>query len=150
MHAVTAKKLSLFLILFCMGSFLFSQATKGIKQIEKGQLDEAYATLMQGLTDEEYISLAQFGMGKIHATGGFSNYNLDTAYHYTILAEQSYRKMNSRLKNKLSKDFNTSLIKKQKKDIAIAAFSASEEENTLESWDHFLNSYPKPGFKYEK
>lgn len=150
MNPATAKKLSLLLSFFCMGPFLFSQASKGIKHIEKGQYEEAYTALRQGLTDEENVSLAQFGMGKLHATVGFSNFNLDTAYHYTLLAEQSFRKMDSRLKNKLSKDFNTSLIKNQKKDIAMAAFSASEDENTLESWDHFLDYYPKPGFKYEK
>lgn len=132
-------------------SFSYSQTSKsGLKFVDNGNYNKALDAFSEDISGSDYVPLAQFGMGKLFSTIGFSEYNLDTAYHYTVLSEKSYRKMDRKIKDRLRKKFNTSIIKKQKKAIAKAAFNAAEEENTLEAWDHFLAFYKKPGYKYEK
>ncbi len=150
MPSTIITRLAAVLPLLLIAYLSFSQVSKGIKLIEKGEFEEAFTKIDEALTDDKYASYAQFAMGKVYSSVGFTQYNLDSAYHYTLLAEKSYRKMDYKLKKQLSKKYNTPLIKKQKKNIAIAAFKVAEEQNTINNWDHFLDYYKKPGFKYEK
>ena len=150
MTSASINRVSLVMLLLLFCTLSFSQATKGIKLIEKGAYDEAFQALQPDLSNEKYAPLAQFGLGMLYSTAGYSGYDLNQAYEYTLAAEKSFRKLDYKLKKRLNKKINTTLIKNQKKAIAIAAFNKAEEINTLDSWNHFLNTYQKPGYKYQK
>lgn len=150
MTSAKVNKLTLVFPLFFLPVILFSQASKALKLIEKNQFDEALMAVEKEINDADYAPFAQYVKGKLYSTIGFREYNLDTAYHYTLLSEKSFRRMDYKIKKKLNKKINTSLLKQQKKEIAIAAFNKAEEINNLETWNHFLEHYKKPGFKYEK
>ena len=132
MKIMTSRKLRLAFLFLFFSATLFSQASKGVKLINKGQFDEAYRAIQLDINSDKYLAFAQYGMGKLYSTIGYNNYQLDSAYHYILLSEKSFRRMNYKLKNKLKKELNTTLIKSQKKTIVKAAYTASEETNTLE------------------
>ena len=128
----------------------FAQASKGLKALTKNKYEEAYQLFQSAMAKPGEIPMAYYGLSKLYSTATYSGYNIDTAYSNVLRAEQTYRKLDYKLKGKLSKKLNLSTIRKEKKAIAEKAFTKYEETNTVDGWTYFLNNYKKPGYKLEK
>ena len=128
----------------------FSQASKGLKYLDKNKFNEAYQAFQAGLAKPGEAPIAHYGLALLYSTPTYPQYNIDTAYAEVIRAEQSYKKLDYKLKGKVSKKLSTSEMRKAKKQIAAKAYEKYEELNTLEGWNYFLNTYKKPGYKIAK
>lgn len=128
----------------------FAQASKGLKALSKNKYEEAYQMFQSAMAKPGEIPMAYYGLAKLYAEPTYGSYNIDTAYANILRAEKTFRKLDYKLKGKLSKNLNLSEIRKEKKAIAQKAFTKYEETNTVQGWTYFLDNYKKPGYKIEK
>ncbi|GJM32471.1 MAG: hypothetical protein DHS20C18_14720 [Saprospiraceae bacterium] len=144
-----SKKLFVSFFLLFVSVFIFAQAGKGLKLLEKGQYEAAKEELISSLNNEKEKPIGLYGLAQLYLVPEFSGYEPDSAMNYITQADQVYRKMDYKLKNKIQKDANTSLFRKFKKKIVEEASTRAEDQHTVEAYQHFLDHYPKPGYKLQ-
>lgn len=150
MRILKTKHFGLLLALLFSTTLLFAQAEKGLKLIDKNKFAEAEIAIKKDLNDQKYKAIAEYAMARLYSAVSNPAFNADSAFSYISKSAKSYKKMDYKLKNKIRKKFSSSHIKKQKKAIVILAFTAAEETESIEAWNHFIDFYKKPGYKYEK
>lgn len=96
---MTPKKIW-FIILFFMPSLAWSQANKGFKLLEDGDVNGAWALFQQAEQNEKEKPYAHFGMSHVLSKEGFLGFNLDSAYQHLLVAEKTYRKVDSKARDK--------------------------------------------------
>lgn len=128
----------------------FAQASKGLKSLEKNRFDEAFQAFQSSMENPGEVPMAYYGFSLLYSAPTYPGYNIDTAYVNALRAEQTFRKLDYKLKGKLSKKMTLADIRLAKKEIAQKAYQKYEEVNSLEGWDYFLSNYKKPGYKVEK
>ncbi len=146
-YSQSSKKLLTSCLFLCLCVTVFAQAKKGIKLLAKGQFEAAKSELLESLNDEKERPVGFYGLAQLYLTPQFSGYEPDSAMSYIGQADEAYRALGYKEKSKIQKDVNISLFRKLKKQIAQKASERAKEENTLEAYQHFLDFYPKPGYK---
>ena len=143
-------RLLLGMLCFVLSVSSYAQASKGLKYLSKNKYEEAAQAFTAAMNKPGEVPMAYYGFSKLYASATYKGYNIDTAYVNVLRAEKTFRKLDYKLKGKLSKKMTLADIRKEKKEIANLAFTKYEETNTVEGWDYFLDNYKKPGYKIEK
>lgn len=141
------KNIFLTVTCFILSLGLSAQAFKGLKLVEKHDYEAAISAFNNDLKTDKNQALALYGLAKVYSSPNNPNFEVDMAYAYHIKAYEAFRKTGYKEKSKISKTLNSSIIKKQKKQITQLAYTRAEESNSVEDWNYFLNNFEKPGYK---
>lgn len=108
----------------------FGNPTKGLKEAENRNYKEAVAIFRTGTDNTYNRTISYYGLGIVYSDERNRQFNHDTAYYYTRLAEENYIKLSTKEKEKLLKmNISLNTIREQRKEIALAALAWIDKRN---------------------
>ncbi len=142
--------ISLFTVLFLIFSFpIFSQTEEGFELLQNDEFESAIALFEQDLKDKSMSIFANYGLAKIYADSSFSEVNLDKAWEHYVEFNEGYKNYKSKKKDQYKKKFKIKSVQ-LKNQITDDAIAYAKRENSVDSYDHFLNIYKKSKLSYRK
>lgn len=137
------KKLAYFYLLIIV-PFVISSCSikKGYEALEVYNYFEAKNKFEKSLKRNE--SPAAYGLSVIYFREDNPFHNLDSAYHYSLLAVESYEKAKDKKQQKWEEKifFTIDTSKAHRELLSDLSFEKSVEESTVESFDLFIYKYP--------
>ncbi|MES2622733.1 MAG: WG repeat-containing protein [Bacteroidota bacterium] len=148
MHFFTrAYLLSLFLI-FSSFACHAGDIDKAFKYLNTGDYPNANKYLREVLVDEPGNAAANYGMAKYFSSKDNKDYHLDSA---NVYIKRAADKIPFSADDKQSKKFlalgvRDFTIQSLMKSINFEAYSVAEQQNTLESYQHFVDQYTEKAY----
>lgn len=124
------------------GVSAWGQADKGFKLLEAGDPVGAWQAFQQVAPDDRTYAHVLFGQGQVLSREVFPRHNLDSAYHYFVLAEKNYRSLSYKDRQKLE-PFTLSDIRQWQKEIQNRVVAATLESSDPARADAVLARYDK-------
>ncbi len=138
-----------FLSIMLLSFPIFSQTEKGFELLQNEEFEDAIASFEQDLNDKSMAVFANYGLAKIYADSAYSAVNLDKAWEYFTAFDEGYKTLKSKKKDQYKKKFKVKSTQ-LKNQITEAAIAYAKQENSVESYDHFLTFYRKTKLSYRK
>src|SRR5690554_5332398 len=127
------------LTLFILGSCKLS---KGFEALEQYNYFEAKKAFEKSLKKNEAPSA--YGLSEIYFRNDNPFHNLDSAYHYSLLSVEAFKKTKEKKHKKWAKklDFTLLKAKNHRKEISDLAFEMTVRENTVSAFKYFIAKHP--------
>lgn len=146
-----SPSLRLSFLLFALSPALLpAQADKGMNLLSKGNPAAAEAAFRADLDNPKEAPLAMYGLSLVFADAKFERRQLDTAFVYIENCDKAYRKMPPDLKSRIVKKLTATMIADQRKAVIELAFARAKEQATVQSYEFFLENFPKPAAKLKR
>lgn len=120
---------------------------KAFKYLNTGDYPNAFKYLMEVVKEEPQNVAANYGMARYYSLRDNAAYNVDSANVYILKAAA---KLPLNPEDKQSKKYLTLgvrdyTVQTLQRDINVAAYNRSEEENSVESYQLFIDNYTDKG-----
>jgi hypothetical protein len=121
---------------------------KAFKSLNTGDYPNAQKYLREVLQEEPDNAAANYGMAKYFSSKDNKDYNLDSAnYHIKLAAKKiPFPPDDKQTKKFLALGVRDYTIQQLMKSINFEAYSVTEKENTLESYQHFVEQYTEKAY----
>ncbi|MEX2482932.1 MAG: WG repeat-containing protein [Brumimicrobium sp.] len=121
--------------------------SKGYNALEEYNYFDAKHNFEKSL--KRTTSPAAYGLSIIYLRDDNPFHNLDSAYHYGLLAVESYDNLKDRKKEKLAENFGFTLniAKHHRAKISERFFELAVKENTVQDYKKFIANHPWSDFK---
>jgi hypothetical protein len=141
----------LVLMISCLLMVAFAKAgdlDKAFKYLNTGDYLNANKFLREALSDEPDNAAANWGMAKYFSSKDNKAYQLDSAIYYVKKAASKIplNPDDKETKKFLSLGVRDYTIQALQKSINFDAYAFAEQQNTLESYQHFVDLYTDPSF----
>lgn len=130
------------LILALWPGISWAQADKAFRLLDSGDLTGAWSLFERAAGEVEEKGYARFGQAQLLADQAFARYNLDSAYHYLRVAEESYRALDYKHRKNWER-FSISDVRSLQRDIGEKAVAAALAEKSPERADAVLAQYDR-------
>lgn len=135
-------------LLGCYSITMAGDLEKAYKYLNTGDYANAQKFLREVLTDEPENAAGNYGMAKFFSFKDNKAYQLDSANYYI---KRAAAKIPLNPDDKESKKFlavgvRDYTIQALQKAINFDAYAVAEQQNTLESYQHFIDAYTDPSF----
>ncbi len=139
--------IALLFVLMSLSS-LAGDVDKAFKYLNTGDYPNAKKYLFEALADEPDNAAVNYGLSKYFSSKDNPAYNLDSAIAYINVAAMKipFNPDDKQTKKFLALGVRDYTIQTLQKTINFEAYSAAESENTLESYQHFIDNYSDKAF----
>lgn len=134
--------LSVFILCFLPQNLIAGGIKKGFVELERNNFYNAEKVFRKKLKRKKCV--ASFGLSLFYIKEPSPHFDIDSAYHYILLAESEYELGSPKKKAKWNKKFslNDSTLSSQKELIALKWFLDIEHSDSLEAFVVFANKNP--------
>jgi len=118
-------------------------ALRALKYFEEGDITKGIEKLEKGIEKDAGSPANYFVLANLYSLPSFYAESIDSAHYYIQLADTSWKKLDSKLRNKYDRKGMDSLkIKQLSLKIDSLAFSQAERKNNAAALNHFIKLYP--------
>ncbi|HBH07102.1 MAG TPA: hypothetical protein DDX92_10925 [Flavobacteriales bacterium] len=129
-----------FLIVLSINSF-GGKLEKGFEAL--AVFDYYNARELFSKTLDKQVCGAAFGLTGVYDTEKSPFFNIDSAYKYIVMADSAWREIEEKDKEKLRElEIDPEIILKKKKSISTFFFENAAAQNTVESYQLFIDNHP--------
>lgn len=110
-----------------------------INRIEKGKWLKAEQGLYKSLKKDSLNTEARYGLSKLYFSPAYSNFNIDSAYHYAQSAITVFGTVSVRQRDRLKRfPLDSAILINQREKIDSAAFERAKTSNTESGYVDFI------------
>ena len=116
-----------------------SQARRAQSLIDKDKREEAYELLNRALDKDSLASAEKYVLARLFFNQDYAKNNLDSAYHYILMALEAYNKTDDKSQARLSNNgFDLTVFGQLKEDIEAAGFLRAKAGGEEQDYIDFL------------
>jgi len=136
--------MKLFLSFICLAliSFTSCRINRGFEALEKYDYFEAKKQFEKSIGKK--TSPAAYGLSRIYLRNDNPFHNLDSAYHYGLLAVETYNHLKENHQQKLAEDhgYTLGIAKHQRAKVSKEFYKKAKQENTVQGYKEFIANHP--------
>jgi hypothetical protein len=136
---LSGMRIFVLLCLFTLPALAFSQARRALALIEKSKSEEAYELLNKALAKDSLASAEKYVLATLFFNHDYAKNNLDSAYHYILMALEAYYKTAEKSQAKHSSNgFDLTIFGQLKEDIEAEGFIRAKDGGKEQDYIDFL------------